>query len=148
MSTTEYAPFDGDGRAKKNPPENLPIDGGQPRAITNASARRLIEQFNIVGMSHHSGAMTMLWVPIVWCQHHNQPFEVWRWRTGDLSSYCIFLGKIPAEVNREGASMVLSSVYGHLDVAVRWSNGSSSINTKITQEQYQRILAITQEDLP
>lgn len=34
---------------------------------------------------------------------------------------------------------------GHLDLAVRWSNGSSTINATITQEQYQRILAITQE---
>jgi len=34
---------------------------------------------------------------------------------------------------------------GHLDLAVRWSSGSSTINATITQEQYQRILAITQE---
>lgn len=37
---------------------------------------------------------------------------------------------------------------GHLDLAVRWNNGNSSVNAKITQEQYGRILGIIHEKEP
>lgn len=149
MKHSDFAPFDGDGRFKKYPPAVRFLEAGKPTAVTNAVARQLIEMFVTHGNSNHSQHLTTLWVLITWCQYHNKPFEVWCWRAGDLRTYGIFLDKIPNGFGKERASMVLSSVpkadIGHLDLAVRWRSGNSSITASITQDQYQRILAITQE---
>lgn len=150
MSTIDYAPFDGDGRVKSYPPAVRFLEAGRPTAVRNSVARNLIESFERQGASYHSAQLSTLWVLITWCQHHKHTFQVWRYTQGDLSSYAIYLGSAPDEVKiLPGSGMVLSSLpkpqTGQLDLAVRWSSGNSSITATITQDQYQRILAITQE---
>ncbi len=104
---TDYAPFDGDGRLKQYPPAIRPLGEGRPTAVTNGTARKLIEMFSIHGLSNHSQQLTTLWVLIAWCQYHKKPFEVWRWNAGDISVYGIFLDKIPEAISQQGATRVM-----------------------------------------
>lgn len=107
MKQSEYAPFDGDGRRKQYPPAIRPLGEGRPTAVTNGTARKLIEMFSIHGLSNHSQQLTTLWVLIAWCQHHKKPFEVWRWNAGDISVYGIFLDNIPTGISQQGATRVM-----------------------------------------
>lgn len=102
----EFAPFDGDGRVKKYPPAVRFLSQGRPTAVTNGTARRIIEEFQRHGMSNHSPQLSTLWVLITWCQYHFKPFEVWKWDCGN--GVAIFLDKIPGEVCSVGAYKVLS----------------------------------------
>lgn len=107
MSIIDHTPFDGDGRRKQYPPAIRPLGEGRPCAVTNARARQLIELFGRYGHSSHSQQLTTLWVLIAWCQHHKKPFEVWRWNAGDISTYGIFLDKIPEAISQQGATRVM-----------------------------------------
>lgn len=106
----EFAPFDGDGRFKVYPPPVRFLQTGRPEAVTNSTARLLIDLFQRHGMSNHSPMVSTLWVLITWCKHHNKPFEVWRWDSegSQYSSYGIFLDKIPSMIDQEGATRVLT----------------------------------------
>jgi hypothetical protein len=105
-----FAPFDGDGRVKVYPPAIRFLQTGRPEGVTNAVARRVIDEFERHGMSNHSPKVSTLWVLITWCQRHNKPLEVWKW---ELGGYSIFLNKIHQGVSQEGGHKVLS--LGDLD---------------------------------
>ena len=102
----DYAPFDRDGRLTAATPTNGPytLIGTYPTSVTNATARRLIDELWRHGMSTHSAMGSTLWVLICWCQRNNRSFEVWKWPEG---GYCLHLDKINPAISTEGAEKVL-----------------------------------------
>lgn len=104
----EYAPFDRDGRLKVSAGIThwsvMPCT--HPMAITEASARRLLDELWRMGFTNHSGMGSMLWVPIIWCVHNNRAFEVWKWESGGIGSYLIHLDKLNPSISKEGARLI------------------------------------------
>lgn len=72
--TIDFAPFDGDGRRKVEPIDPRPET--RPMAVTNASARFLIESFCKTGNTFHSSQGAVLWIVEAWCKRQNVPLKV------------------------------------------------------------------------
>jgi len=64
--TTNYTPFDGDGRRKVNPVNARALT--RPMPVTNAQARRLIDALVKQRASFHSASGSTLWVIEHWAR--------------------------------------------------------------------------------
>lgn len=73
--STNYAPFDGDGRTRAPMPTQV-RPGTTPLPITNSAARGIIDRLLAAGASYHSEQGATLWVIETWAKHQGRKIEV------------------------------------------------------------------------